>query len=648
MNSLVKIYLSILFNICLIFLSNSAFSTLPPSEKDSLMAIWNNPQEEDSTRMNALRRYAWHGYLFSQPDSAFYFAQLHFDFAKEKGDSLQMSTALNVQATALNFQGDFDKAIELYNRSLAINEAKNDLKGIASILNNIGNIYRKQGNFPKATDYFFRSLQIKEQEQDIRGIATSLGSLGVLYQEQNKYDEAINYFNRCLTYLEKIDNKIVIAGTLNNLGLIYAEQGDLKKAIDTHNQSLKIREELNNKRGIAESLSNLGLVYLELGEYAKAIDYFEQALSINKASKDLNGEALCLYNLGQAYLKQEQYNKAIDFGNLSLKLATEVGNILTKKNACKLLYESNKSLNRPKLALEMYETYIQLRDSIYKEENKEELMRQQFQYDYEKQKALLIVEQEKKDAIAEQKLLQKQQKQNLIIIIFIVCILVIVGISWFIYKQRKAKYKYLISQSELKTLRSQLKPHFVFNVLNSIHTYILNEDSQSASRYLLSFSKVMRSTLESMRNDMNNLQEELDLLNKITDLEGMRMKKKINLVVNNEKDWSDYVIPAMILQPIIENAINHGVQNSPNDTEEISIQINTDKDILSILVQNRHHGKFNANYEIGDEKEKRFGFSITQERIKLMNKKYKIKGDLDIRFKEHTTEVQLTLPLIKN
>jgi tetratricopeptide (TPR) repeat protein len=646
MNRFIKIFTLSFLVFRLIFISNNALSTLPPSEKDSLLSIWNNPKEEDSTRMNALRRYAWHGYLFSQPDSAFYFAQLHFDFAKEKKDSLQMSTALNVQATALNFQGDFNSAIEYYNRSLAINEARNDQKGIASILNNIGNIYRKQGNFPKATDCFFRSLQIKEQENDVRGVAISLGSLGVLFMEQKQYDEAIDYFNRCITYLEKFDNKMAIAGTLNNLGLIYADQGGLEKAIDIHNQSLRIREEANNQRGIAESLNNLGMINLELGKYTIAIDYFEQSLSISQESKDLDGEALALYNLGRVYAKEGQYIKAIDFGNKSLKLATEIGKIILKKDAYKLLYESNKALNRPNLALEMYEKHIQLRDSIYKEENKEELMRQKFQYDYEKQKALLIADQVKKDAIAEKKLLEKQQKQNIIIILFVVCIIVIVGISWFIYKQRQAKYKYVIAQSELKVLRSQLKPHFVFNVLNSINTYILNEDSQSASRFLLSFSKVMRSALESMSQDMNNLQEEIDLLQKIVDLESLRLRKKINLVLNDDEDWAEYIIPAMILQPIIENAIVHGVENSPNDIEEISMQINTDNDLLSILVQNRHHGKFKEDSKNEDKKEKRFGFSITQERIKLMNEKYKIKGDLDIRFNEHYTEVRLTLPLI--
>src|SRR5690554_6768168 len=105
--------LFILFFICPFLLISS--NRIPPSQKDSLLSIWNDSREKDSIRMDTIRHLAWHGYLFSQPDSTFYYAQLHFDFAKERKDSIEMAVALNVQATALNFKGDFDKAIELYN-----------------------------------------------------------------------------------------------------------------------------------------------------------------------------------------------------------------------------------------------------------------------------------------------------------------------------------------------------------------------------------------------------------------------------------------------------------------------------------------------------------------------------------------------------
>src|SRR5690554_1213603 len=645
MNCFIKIYISSLF-IFSLFFSNNALSQFPPAKKDSLLSIWNDSREKDSIRMDAIRHLAWHGYLFTQPDSTFYFAQLHFDFAKERGDSLQMAVALNVQATALNFQGEFDKAIEYYNQSLTINEARDDVRGIGAILNNVGNIYRKQGNFPKATEYFFRSLQIREQAQDVIGAATSLGNLGVLYMEQDKLDEAADYFNRSLSHWEEIGHELAIAGTLNNLGLIYAKQGDLEKALETHLKSLEIREEMNSKRGIAESMINIGGIHRELGEYNKAIDNFEQSLTINKESGDRNGEASSLYNLGRTYAQQAQFVKAISFGDRALALATEVGNISIRKDAHKLLYDSNKSLNRSNQALDQFEAYVQLRDSIYKEENREELIRQQFQYDYDREKALMMAEQTKKDAVIEKRFLQKQQRQNIMIILFVVSIIVLIGIGWFVIRDRKAKYKFIVAQSELKTLRSQLKPHFVFNVLNSIHTFILNEDSRSASKYLLSFSKVMRSTLESMNKDMNTLQEEVDLLQKIVDLEGLRLRKKIELTVNNDKDWSDYMIPAMILQPIVENAIIHGVQHAPDDTDEIAIQIDIHNNVLSIKVQNRHHGKLKINSEASAEQAKRFGFSITRERVILINKKHKIKEDVSIQFNEHHTNVSLTLPMI--
>src|SRR5690554_4911179 len=133
-------HLKILSTVTLIiFLSSAgsiAQSTLPKPEMDSLWSVWSNPQEVDSNRFRAISRIAWHGYLFSQPDSAFYFAQLCYDFLEEKDLIKQMSAALNIQATALNFQGDYENALDYYTRSMEISENLEDRQGIAVALNN--------------------------------------------------------------------------------------------------------------------------------------------------------------------------------------------------------------------------------------------------------------------------------------------------------------------------------------------------------------------------------------------------------------------------------------------------------------------------------------------------------------------------------
>ena len=87
---------------------------------DSLWSVWNDEGQADTVRLQAMKDIAWSGYLFSQPDSAFYFAQLHYDFAKRNGLKKNMATALNTQGASFYIQGDNASAIDYYSRSLTI------------------------------------------------------------------------------------------------------------------------------------------------------------------------------------------------------------------------------------------------------------------------------------------------------------------------------------------------------------------------------------------------------------------------------------------------------------------------------------------------------------------------------------------------
>jgi len=140
---------------------------------DSLWTVWNDESQADTNRLKAIHEIAKYGYLHTHPDSAFYFAQLQYDYAKSKGLKKQMAGALNTQGYSFWIQGD-TSAIDYYARSLPIWEEIGDKEGIAGTLNNIGLIYHVQGNYASAIDYYTRCLSIREEIGDQKGIASSL------------------------------------------------------------------------------------------------------------------------------------------------------------------------------------------------------------------------------------------------------------------------------------------------------------------------------------------------------------------------------------------------------------------------------------------------------------------------------------------
>ena len=135
--------------ILLLFFGNLIFSetqaqdiNLPNNQKgfDSLWAVWNDESKADTVRLAAMNDIAWDGFLFTKPDSAFYFAQLGFDFAQSRGLKKQMTNALNTQGASFYIRGNFRSAIDYYTRCLTIKEEIGDKKGMATSLNNIGSI----------------------------------------------------------------------------------------------------------------------------------------------------------------------------------------------------------------------------------------------------------------------------------------------------------------------------------------------------------------------------------------------------------------------------------------------------------------------------------------------------------------------------
>ena len=135
------------------------FYTQAQVNLDSLWGVLNDETAPDTSRAKALQIIANEGYQYTQPDSCFYFAQMLFDFAREKGLKTYMVDALNTQGVSYYNSGEFSKALEYYQQSLKIGEDISYKRGLAITLNNIGIIHVQQGNYSKSMYYYQRSLK---------------------------------------------------------------------------------------------------------------------------------------------------------------------------------------------------------------------------------------------------------------------------------------------------------------------------------------------------------------------------------------------------------------------------------------------------------------------------------------------------------
>ncbi len=424
--------------IILFLVASVAYGQINP---DSLLKIWNDDIQHDSIRLEALHQVAWDHYLFSEPDSAFYLAQLQFSFAKERGLKQEMSRALNTLGVSNAIRGKYTVALSYLNKCFAIQREVNDKEAMATSLNNIGLIYKDLGNYSGALDYYKQSLKIKEELKNKIGIASSLNNIGNIYKHQGEYEKALEYFTQSLNIKENLDDKQSLANSLNNIGNIHQKQGNYSKALEYYKQCLNIKKELNNKMGIANSLSNIGIVYMDQGDNTKALDYFSQSLKIRQDFDDKMGIAISMNNIGNIHLKQNSINTAISWCKKGLEVSREIGAIVEQRNACKCLYESYKKSGEGNEALKFHEQIVILDDSLKKEEISKKLQ----QIEFAKQMLADSLEQEEAKLIVqhthELEMHKKNQQRNIILGSGLLVLVIAVSLFGRLRYVRKSKVK---------------------------------------------------------------------------------------------------------------------------------------------------------------------------------------------------------------
>jgi LytS/YehU family sensor histidine kinase len=201
-------------------------------------------------------------------------------------------------------------------------------------------------------------------------------------------------------------------------------------------------------------------------------------------------------------------------------------------------------------------------------------------------------------------------------------------------QQVQTSFEQKIAETEMTALRAQMNPHFIFNCLNSIKLYTLENNSTAAAEYLTKFSQLIRLVLENSRAEKITLQKELEALRLYIDLEAMRFKDKVKYMVNVSPgiDQQYLQLPPLLIQPYVENAIWHGLMQK-KEGGNIVIDI-TQPAPDSLLVEITDDGVGREQAAVYKSKsatrQKSFGLKMTSERIDMINQVYDIQATVDV------------------
>ena len=202
-----------------------------------------------------------------------------------------------------------------------------------------------------------------------------------------------------------------------------------------------------------------------------------------------------------------------------------------------------------------------------------------------------------------------------------------VALLFIVYRQnyrrklaRAARQKEIVNL-RLKSVRSQLNPHFMFNALSSIQNLMNKNDVQAANHYLGKFAGLTRHVLHTGEKDLVSLEDELKLLDDYLQMEQLRFHFSYAIKVDDQINKANTEIPSMLLQPFVENAVKHGVSALH---EHGKIEINIEQKNKDLVLSVHDNGK-GFGMEIDQEKKSSFGIKLSEQRIKLLNEIYKDK-----------------------
>ena len=195
-----------------------------------------------------------------------------------------------------------------------------------------------------------------------------------------------------------------------------------------------------------------------------------------------------------------------------------------------------------------------------------------------------------------------------------------------------------MSELENTALTSQMNPHFIFNCLNSIQQYVFRGDIEASNQYISGLGRLIRMTLNNSSRSFVSLAEEVDYLSSYLSLEKMRFGDKINfkLDIENIADPSTVLLPPMLVQPFVENAVHHGLEPRPGSNGLVNIKVRRDNEKLVIAVEDNGIGrkaaaamkKTGLKGSVKEYSSK--GIGLTEDRIEIMNKLYKGVAGIEI------------------
>lgn len=557
------------FNILLILLSFFWITTtVAQNDIDSLKAIIANPKIHDTTRLSTISVLV--NNTMDDKELKKYIDLLgsisRKNFSKPfKNDELRIKYTSHLasyyHSLSARYELDIKQQLHYIDRSIQLYTSIKMYDEASYALVSKGVLFDRQNEYMRAIDCYYKALKYFEFQKDksYEGISYVYSRLGYTYGKIKNNSISIKYLKKAIFYIDKIDLESSIQlneqkGLLYiNIGSAYLEMKAYNKASENFKRGIELSKNIEGTFNKSIGLSKLAVIDIHFNRFDEAEKKLLLAKSLSP--RDVTS-SYALINLGKVYFKKKKYDEAQKNLKEGLELSKALKNIDLQQQSYELLYKINKAKGDYKEAISMLELFNKMSDSAKNDGVKNELKQQQLQYDYEKKELNYKLESQRKSAA----------KNNVLIGLSSIVLFLLVGAYFFYrnYKQKQAIANFEKNELNQKLLLSQMNPHFIFNSIDNIQSLIYNKQDKEAVNYLSKFSKLTRQILENSNESYIALSEELTMIDNYLVIQQLLYNNKFDFTieVDDTINTDGILLPPMLTQPFIENAIKHGLKNT--------------------------------------------------------------------------------------
>lgn len=555
---------------------------------------------------------------------------------------------------------DPKEALDYLEQALSMSLKEGDKLGEANTYVVLGNLNVKQKLYAQAINFYSKALILYEKEKQGALLLRTRKQLGEAYENNAAYDNALDQYKKGLKEAEDTKNSSEILAFKNNIANIYKLQGKNEAALDLYKEVLTKEKTQQNKSGERKAYENMGDVYIQQNKVEAAQEVYQSAQESALQDKDQEDISKSYDNIANTYKLKGKPEDELAFRKKKAEFSTkrkddtalakdylEIGALYkTQKNSEQALFYLNKSaaISKDKGFLQLEAESQKAISSVYKEQQNFSKALEHYQLYVQAKDSLLVsrefkinsmisfndelsVKQKQIDLLEKDMQLLNEEKSfsRLVIYALGIGLLIVLVSAWMVYVN--ARKRRIANQSlVLRSLRSQMNPHFIFNALNSVNNFISKNDERSANKYLSDFSKLMRTVMENSRYEFISLSTELSILQLYLSLEHARFKDKFDytLTVSEELSQEQTQIPPMLIQPYIENAIWHGLRYK-EEKGLLAVNIQPLGEDLVVSIEDNGIGrKKSAALKTHNQKDKdSIGLKNTEARIAIINELYK-------------------------